>query len=90
MSAPPDLAALGDESFVSLTTSRRTGDAVATPVWVARDDAADGTLVVTTPASSGKVERLRRDPRGRTGGGTGSSVRSSAWSVCSGAAPATA
>ncbi|WP_433782855.1 hypothetical protein ACQPX6_23395 [Actinomycetospora sp. CA-101289] len=23
----------------------------------------DGALVVTTPASSGKVERLRRDPR---------------------------
>lgn len=63
MTAPPDLSALGDESFVSLTTFRRTGDPVATPVWVARDEAGDGTLVVTTPASSGKVKRLRRDPR---------------------------
>ena len=55
-----DLLALGDEPFVSLTTYRRTGEPVATPVWVARDGDA---LVVTTGADSGKVKRLRRDPR---------------------------
>ena len=52
--------ALGDARFVSLTTSRRSGEPVSTPVWVARDGAA---LVVLTPAGSGKVKRLRHDPR---------------------------
>ena len=61
---------LGDERFISLTTYRRTGAAVSTPVWVAREGDA---LVVTTPADSGKVKRLRHTPRvemrpcGRTG-----------------------
>ncbi len=50
----------GDEKFVSLTTFRRTGEAVPTTVWIARDGDA---LVVTTPAGSGKVKRLRNDPR---------------------------
>ena len=49
---------LGDERFVSLTTFRRSGDPVSTPVWVARDG--DG-LVVYTGAESGKVKRLRHD-----------------------------
>jgi PPOX class probable F420-dependent enzyme len=50
----------GDEKFVSLTTFRRTGEPVPTTVWIARDGDA---LVVTTPAGSGKVKRLRHDPR---------------------------
>lgn len=54
------LTALGDQPFVSLTTFRRSGERVSTPVWVGRDG--DG-LVVTTPAGSGKVKRLRNDPR---------------------------
>ena len=52
--------ALGDESFVSLTTFRRSGEPVATAVWVARDGDA---LVVVTPAHSAKVKRVRNDPR---------------------------
>ena len=48
------------ERFVSLTTFRRDGTPVATPVWIAREGDA---LVVTTPAYTGKVKRLRRDPR---------------------------
>lgn len=51
---------IGDEQFVSLTTFRRNGVGVPTPVWVARDGAA---LVVTTQPGTGKVKRLRRDPR---------------------------
>jgi PPOX class probable F420-dependent enzyme len=54
------LLALADERFISLTTYRRSGEAVSTPVWVGRDGEA---LVVLTPAGSGKVKRLRRDPR---------------------------
>jgi hypothetical protein len=52
------LVTLGDERFVSLTTFRRTGEPVATPVWVVRDGAA---LVVYTVAESGKVGRIRSD-----------------------------
>src|ERR671921_1250506 len=56
MSTDTAFDALGDERFVSLTTFRRSGEAVATAVWVARDGEA---LVVTTPENSGKVRRLR-------------------------------
>jgi uncharacterized protein len=49
---------LGDEHFVSLTTFRRTGEPVSTPVWVVRDGV---SLVVYTVADSGKVTRIRRD-----------------------------
>lgn len=51
---------LGDESFVSLTTFKRSGEGVPTTVWIARDGDA---LYVTTPAGSGKVKRLRNKPR---------------------------
>jgi len=54
------LAALADERFVSLTTYRRSGVAVSTPVWIARDGE---DLIVTTPKESGKVKRLRNDSR---------------------------
>lgn len=60
MTNTPDFAALGDESFVSLTTFRKSGVAVSTPVWIARDGDA---LVVTTPEESGKVKRLRNSGR---------------------------
>ena len=49
---------LADEKFVSLTTFRKNGAGVATPVWIGRDGDA---LVVTTPVGSGKVKRLRRN-----------------------------
>lgn len=49
---------LGDEPFVSLTTFRRTGEPVSSPVWVVRDGAG---LVVHTGADTGKVTRIRRD-----------------------------
>lgn len=46
--------------YVSLTTFRMDGTPVATPVWFALDDT---RLVVQTPAGTGKLKRLRRDPR---------------------------
>lgn len=49
---------LADEKFVSLTTFRRNGLGVPTPVWIGRDGDA---LVVTTPVGSGKVKRLRNN-----------------------------
>lgn len=69
-----DLDRLAPEKYISLTTYRRDGRAVATPVWMVRDGDA---LTVWTAADSGKVKRLRRntqvtvapcDARGRTHG----------------------
>lgn len=54
------LLALGTEAYVSLTTFRKTGVPVSTAVWIARDG---DTLLVTTSESTGKVKRLRNDPR---------------------------
>ena len=51
---------LPTSTYVSLTTFRRTGVPVSTPVWAAPDG---GTLVVWTRADSGKVQRLRHTPR---------------------------
>jgi uncharacterized protein len=53
-------AALGNEQFLSLTTFRRSGERVSTPMWVARDGDA---LIMFTPQASGKVKRLRNSPR---------------------------
>lgn len=51
-------AALARTRYVSLTTFRKDGTPVATPVWVA----GDGTgLYVWTNADSWKVRRIRRD-----------------------------
>jgi PPOX class probable F420-dependent enzyme len=51
---------VGLARYVSLTTYRRDGRAVPTPVWIAADGDA---LLVTTPSGSGKVKRLRNDSR---------------------------
>jgi uncharacterized protein len=51
---------LADEKYVLLTTFRKDGRAVATPVWAARDG---DTLAVWTVADSGKVKRIRRSGR---------------------------
>jgi uncharacterized protein len=62
--------ALGDKAFVSLTTFRKNGERISSPVWVARDGDA---LIVLTPEESGKVKRLRNNgqveirPSSRTG-----------------------
>ena len=51
---------IAKERFVSLTTFRKSGEPVSTPVWIGLDG---HTLIVTTPADSGKVKRLRNNPR---------------------------
>ena len=53
-------AALGDEQYLSLTTFRKSGERVSTPMWVKRDGDA---LVMFNPEASGKVKRLRNSPR---------------------------
>jgi len=51
---------IGGSKRALLVTYRRDGTPVPTPVWAAR---AGGVLYVRTERSSGKVKRLRRDPR---------------------------
>lgn len=60
MTTNPALLALADEHFVSLTTYRKTGVGVSTPVWVAREG---DTLLITTPDDTGKVKRVRNNSR---------------------------
>ena len=48
------------EDFYALTTYRRDGSAVSTPIWLAP---ANGRWYAYTASRSGKVRRLRRDPR---------------------------
>jgi uncharacterized protein len=52
--------ALGKQRFVSLTTFKRSGEGVASPMWIGRDGA---DLFAWTPADSYKVKRIRNDPR---------------------------
>jgi PPOX class probable F420-dependent enzyme len=49
---------LGAGSYVRVTSYRRDGRAVSTPVWVVPDG--DG-IAVWTARDSGKVKRIRRD-----------------------------
>lgn len=55
-----DIRKLAGARFVLVTTFRKTGAAVPTPMLAARDG---NTLAVWTAAKSGKVKRIRNDPR---------------------------
>ena len=70
----PDVERLARGKYLSLTTMKKDGSEVATPVWVARDG---DELVVITNATSGKAKRIRNngqvrlascDMRGRING----------------------
>jgi len=50
------------EKVISLETYRRNGQPVRTPVWFLKED---GTLYVHTDDSTGKVKRIRRNPKVR-------------------------
>lgn len=56
------ISELDRHRYMSLSTFRRSGAEVKTPVWFA---AADGKLYVFTAADSGKVKRLRHSSRAR-------------------------
>ncbi len=55
-------ADLARERYVSLATFRKTGAEVRTPIWFA---VGDDTLWMMTGGDSGKVKRLRANPRVR-------------------------
>lgn len=52
--------AVCDARYVLLTTFRKDGSAVATPLWAAADG---GRLLMWTVTDSWKVKRIRRNPR---------------------------
>lgn len=51
---------LAAEQFVALTTFKRNGDPVTTPMWIGRDGP---DLFMWTPTDSWKVKRVRNNPR---------------------------
>ncbi len=55
------VAELAHERYISLTTYKRDGTAVSTPVWVVSDDGR--RLLVWSGARTWKVRRLRRNPQ---------------------------
>jgi PPOX class probable F420-dependent enzyme len=57
-----DVAELDRHRYLSLATFRRSGAAVATPVWFA---SAGTALYVVTAGDAGKVKRLRHSSRAR-------------------------
>lgn len=59
MSVGTDPTTLATEPFINVTTFRRNGTAVATPVWCVGKN---GSLLVFSEAASGKVKRIGHDP----------------------------
>ncbi len=51
---------LQGHKYVNLTTFRRSGEGVTTPVWFA---VADDCIYITTPPQSGKMKRIGNNPR---------------------------
>lgn len=55
-------AAIAGQKYISLTTFRKTGAGVATPVWFGEED---GKLYVMTRSDMGKTKRIRNNPQVR-------------------------
>ena len=54
-----EIARLTEGKYVLVTTFRRDGTAVPTPLWTVRDG---DSLLVWTFSDAGKVKRIRRNP----------------------------
>ena len=54
-----------NQKYLNLETYRKTGAAVATPVWFAQSDHEDDELYIYSLAEAGKVKRIRNNPRVR-------------------------
>jgi uncharacterized protein len=55
-------AAIQGQKYISLTTFRKNGDGVATPVWFGETD---DKLYVMTRSDMGKTKRVRNNPQVR-------------------------
>jgi uncharacterized protein len=56
----PIPAQIHRQKYISLTTFRKTGVGVATPVWFGEED---GKLYVMTRSDMGKTKRIRNNPQ---------------------------
>src|SRR5512144_470956 len=55
-----DLRQFADQEFLSFETFRKNGIGVKTPVWFAQEG---DTLYIWTVGDSGKIKRIRNNPR---------------------------
>ncbi len=55
-----DFSVVEGRKYISLTTFRKSGKPVATPVWFVEKE---GKICVWTQSNSGKMKRLRHDSR---------------------------
>ena len=55
-------ASIHDQKYISLTTFRKSGAGVATPMWFGEGD---GKLYVMTRSDMGKTKRIRNNPQVR-------------------------
>lgn len=62
MIGEPKTSRFEGEKVISLETYRRNGEPVRTPVWFLEEN---GILYVHTDDSTGKVKRIRRNPKVR-------------------------
>jgi len=70
--------------YLNLETVRKSGEGVKTPVWFAADpsvrlDSGDAKLFVYTIGASGKVKRIRNNPRVRIAPSTASGKLLGDW-----------
>ena len=56
---PTDLEAYKKHQFINLTTFRKSGVGVSTPVWFAL---VDGKIYGTSQPQTGKIKRIRNNP----------------------------
>lgn len=62
MAEPDKLARFDHENVISIETYRKHGQPVRTPVWFLKED---GILIVHTSDNTGKIKRIRRNPKVR-------------------------
>ncbi len=59
---PDSLAQFDNENVISIETYRKNGQPVRTPVWFLKEN---GILIVQTGGNSGKIKRIRKNPKVR-------------------------
>src|SRR3989442_6117836 len=77
LSAAEDkLSQFAGKKHISLETYRKTGDLVRTPVWFIEEN---GELFVRTDSNTGKIKRIRNNPRVRVATCSMSGTVKGAW-----------
>jgi uncharacterized protein len=65
VSTTGSFAAFDGKRYLSFETFRKSGEGVRTPVWFAADQSDAGVLYIYTIGNTGKVKRIRNNPRVR-------------------------